>query len=705
VLTIHPDGSYVYTRNSGSPDGVVDKFTYTLTDGSGDKSTANLLIDIGGNGDGTPQLPGDPNGTGVVISGNSATLIEGTGGPDRIVNFVLSLDHPYIADVQVTYTIVPGTAHNPSDFGGALTGTVTIPTGETKFIEPVTIVPDHLVEADEGFRIVLSNAVNAFINPNADSATVTIVNDDLPPTARDDAYSVVRGQPNELTSVLTHVDKGEVTDDSGAGPGETLLVTSTGTIITAQGGTVVMHSDGTFSYTPPAHLTGPDKFVYSMTDAVDGVPIGNGNSTATVTLNPLNEPPSVKFDLAPGANQVSEAGLPVIGSDPASNSEITHGKFVISDPDGIADVLSVTINGHIIPVGQLTGHIIVTAVGVMTIDSYNSTTGVASFTYELKVPVKDIPNQVEADTFALTVSDGIATSAPANLAIEIKDDVPTARDDTDTVASGSFVPETGNVLTGEGTAGGLAGPGADTKGADGALLTNISSLAGGAVSNADGSFTVNGLYGVLTINPNGAYSYARSLGTPGGVQDKFTYTLTDGDGDASSANLTINIGNAPVELFLKDARVFEAGLPVIGSHAGDGSNITTGAVNFNAKDGLRGVTLDGTLITGAPNQQITHAHGTLTVSSLNYDVTTGNGTLTYSYKLTQPTSGDTTFDNFAVVVTDKGGGTSNGVLNISIVDDVPTARSDADAVAAGSFVETGNVVTGAGTVGDRKSVV
>ena len=690
VLTINPDGSYVYSRNPGAPDGVLDKFTYTLTDGSGDTSTADLIIDVGGNGDGTPVLPGDPDGDGVVVSGNGATLIEGTNGPDKIVNFVLSLDHAYFQDVKVTYTILPGTAQSPADFGGVLSATITIPAGQTKFVVPVSIVQDHLVENNEGFRLVLTNAVNAGINPNARTAFVTIVDDDLPPLARDDAYDVVRGQPNPLSSVLTHKDPGENADDSGAGPGETLTVTTTGTIITTQGGSVVMNPDGTFVYTPPVSLQGPDTFVYTMTDGY------NGTSSALVVLNPRNEPPSVKFDLAPGDGITNEAGL-AIGSTPASTSEFTHGKFTISDPDGLADIVSVTINGQVIPVNNLTGSVITTPTGVMTIDSYNPATGNANFTYELKVPVQDIPNQTETDAFTVTVSDGIASSAPANLGIGIIDDLPVARDDTDSVASGSFVPETGNVMTGVGTTSGAAG--ADTQGADSATLTGISGPAGAPMQNANGSFTINGQYGVLTINPNGDYSYARNLGTPGGVQDVFRYTLTDGDGDTSPANLTINIGNAPVELFLKDARVFEAGLPVIGSHAGDGSNITTGAITFNAKDGLQGVTVDGVLITGAPNQQITGAHGTLTVNALNHDVTTGNGTLTYSYKLTQTTSGDTTFDDFTVVVTDKGGGTSDGVLNISIVDDVPTARSDADAVTAGNFVETGNVQTGAGTIG------
>jgi len=61
---------------------------------------------------------------------------------------------------------------------------------------------------------------------------------------------------------------------------------------------------------------------------------------------------------------------------------------------------------------------------------------------------------------------------------------------------------------------------------------------GSALTPVGAGTTVNGQYGQLTINADGSYSYSRSAGTPGGVSDVFTYTLTDADGDASTATLT-----------------------------------------------------------------------------------------------------------------------------------------------------------------------
>ena len=75
------------------------------------------------------------------------------------------------------------------------------------------------------------------------------------------------------------------------------------------------------------------------------------------------------------------------------------------------------------------------------------------------------------DDFSVTITDPQGDQATATLTIDIIDDVPTARPDTDAIAAGQFGPETGNVLTGAGTTSGSAG--ADTTGADNATLTNV----------------------------------------------------------------------------------------------------------------------------------------------------------------------------------------------------------------------------------------
>ena len=75
-------------------------------------------------------------------------------------------------------------------------------------------------------------------------------------------------------------------------------------------------------------------------------------------------------------------------------------------------------------------------------------------------------------------------------------------------------------------------------------------------SDPSHNFQVAGQYGTLTINEDGSYSYTRNAGTPGGVSDVFTYTLTDGDGDPSNTTLTINIGDSNYKSAMEVERSF-----------------------------------------------------------------------------------------------------------------------------------------------------
>jgi len=428
----------------------------------------------------------------------------------------------------------------------------------------------------------------------------------------------------------------------------------------------------------------------------------------TITIQPDGQPAS-----AAAEDSVDEKGLPTRnGGEPAGSGEIadgngsnnsdgsetTTGTIIINSPDGISGI---TING--VAVTGAVGQVISGDFGTLTITGFNGQNILYSYTL-----ADNTSGDNTHDNFSVTITDPDGDHATATLTIDIIDDVPTARPDTDAIAAGQFGPETGNVLTGAGTTSGTAG--ADTPGADGAHLSNVTGA--GATTAGEGSWTVVGQYGVLTINDDGSYSYTRNAGTPGGVSDVFNYTLTDGDGDQSTTTLTISIGDLPTSLNVptgEDAgtQVSEVGLPTRnggepagsgeiadgnGSNNSDPSERTDGTITFNPGDGPATVTINGTAVTGA-GQTFAGAFGTLTIDSYN-----ANGTITYHYVLADNTSGNNTHDDFNVVVTDQDGDHSDGTLTINIVDDVPTAHNDTDALAAGSYgPETGNVISGAGT--------
>ena len=308
-------------------------------------------------------------------------------------------------------------------------------------------------------------------------------------------------------------------------------------------------------------------------------------------------------------------------------------------------------------------------------------------------------------TATVTDNNGATASTSIDLGplITVFDDVPTAVADSDMVAAGTQGPATGNVLSGgtdaidTNTTDGVA----DVKGADGAVVSGVA--AGNTDANLENLATLNtaiqGTYGKLTLLADGSYSYVRDAGTAGGVNDVFTYTIKDGDGDLSHTTLTVHIDDSGVTTTVPvagaaGALVSEAGLPArtgepAGSNEPSNSETTTGSISYTAADGPAVVTIDGTAVTFV-GQAFVHAGvGTLTITSI------AAGSIGYSYTLADNTSGDATTDTFAVMVTDKDGDHDDKTLTINIVDDVPTAVADTDSVAAGSYgPATGNVLLG-----------
>jgi VCBS repeat-containing protein len=100
------------------------------------------------------------------------------------------------------------------------------------------------------------------------------------------------------------------------------------------------------------------------------------------------------------------------------------------------------------------------------------------------------------------------------------------------------VPATGNLITNP------AGLDTDLEGDTLTVSASAPPVAGATV--------INGLFGTLTIQPNGEYSYVQDVTNPaivglapgGTLQDRFTYTVSDGKGGTATATLTLNIAGA-----------------------------------------------------------------------------------------------------------------------------------------------------------------
>ena len=554
------------------------------------------------------------------------------------------------------------------------------------------------------------------------TATLTISIADDAPSATNDADSVTEDDQVVADGNLFTGSGGAdanttdgVADVQGA---DGASVTTTGTF---QGtyGVLTISAGGGYSYTlandnPAVQFLTPgqtlaESFAYTITDA-DG---DTSSATLTIIINGADdgvtitgvngEPGAEGAELVVLENDLSD------GSSPDAAALTRTGSFGVSGADGLTSVtvggVTVLNNGAFVP-----GQVVTTPLGTLTITGFTATAQQGgtptsgTFTYSFVLTDNSLNHDVAgADSlfqnFAIVATDRNGSTASGSIDVQIVDDLPTARADVDGVAAGTYGPEGGNVITGEGTVSGAAG--ADTKGADGAAVAGV---AAGAVEGASVDVetvgqAVQGQYGTLTLNVDGSYSYVRAAGTPGGVSDSFTYTLRDGEGDLSVATLRIDIADSDVVIISiprigEGTVVDEAGLDA-GVGAAPGSNAaanietTAGAITYSAPDAPSTVTINGQLITQV-GQTIDTDKGTLKITGIS------EGRIEYSYTLTDNTSGDDVTDSFVVTIADVDGDIATDTLVITILDDHPTAVADVDSVKEdGPLVADGNVLTGA----------
>ncbi|TYK67507.1 type I secretion C-terminal target domain-containing protein, partial [Comamonas sp. Z3] len=272
------------------------------------------------------------------------------------------------------------------------------------------------------------------------------------------------------------------------------------------------------------------------------------------------------------------------------------------------------------------------------------------------------------DSFTVTVTDAANQSKSDNLVVLITDTAPEAKPDTGNVSEGS-------TLTVAAAAGVLANDkaGADGWNAGGAVVgvSNSSSVQGTA--NATG-FTIVGQYGTLSLNKDGSYSYTSNPNAvTKGEADVFTYTVKDGDGDLSTATLTINVADVTgTPVTTTGGSVTEAGLAG-GTSAGQG-NVYSGSLSLQS--GWTAQAASGTT-----------ANGTYTVKA--------DGT--YTFTLTSATTdvaGQAETNSFTYTAKDANGNTVTNTVTVTIVDDTPVAAS----INAGSLTEDAAQTSLSGTV-------
>uniref|UniRef100_UPI001C30135A beta strand repeat-containing protein n=1 Tax=Mesorhizobium sp. GbtcB19 TaxID=2824764 RepID=UPI001C30135A len=681
TLTLYSDGHYTYDRAANTPGGVSDVFHYTLTDGDGDQSSTTLTINIGNEPPKLGDIPAAGADGAVVNEAGLATgtLHDGSNATSGTISFsspdgvgsvslggnALSSD----AGSPTVFTAGPGSNGQVSAYYtyDSATGTGTIHYTYTLTADYLAAAGDNgpNVEANPSFAVTVTDLDG---QPALGTLTINVIDD--VPTAKADTDAAQSGE-----TVTGNVETG--TSAHGTGAADTAgadgiasiawtgSVTSNGvTTVTGTYGVLTVQADGSYSYhANPNAATGSDVFTYTITD-------GDGDtSPATLTIDVTNGQPQP----VPATGQVDEAGL-ATGSSPSVPATQATGTLTLGDPNSPVVTGASGTGGSGAADGST--HIQGTY-GYLTIDSSGHYTYILT-TNEIDASHTQGANiEPVTDAFTYTVQDAFGNTNTSTITISIKDDVPTAKADTDAAQSGETV--TGNVETGTSTHGTGA---ADTAGADG-----IASIAWTGAVTSNGVTTVTGAHGVLTVYANGDYSYQANPNTPTGT-DVFNYTITDGDGDTSPATLTIDVTGSQPLVKPEVAAVNEAGIDttppagdlgpgtVDGSHAGDGSETTTGTLTFFDPDGatVTGVQAGsiGNDVTGNVGTNINGTYGILHVDA------DGN----YTYTLTKPEANvpagndganlQPGQDVFTFTVTDSFGNTSTSTISINITDDVPT---------------------------------
>ncbi|WP_298018321.1 retention module-containing protein [uncultured Castellaniella sp.] len=758
ALAVEGDPRYLALQGLAEGQQVNEVFKYTLTDGDNDQSSADLTITVTGADDGvTVVVP--PTETGNPVHGTTTDntvfesgLADGS-APDAVDltaagSFtVQALDGLHASEaVTLGYTDAGGsaatlvlskaalealgTAHQTvttqygtmelTGYSQAADGTITVNYSYTLVNAPVV----DGASTTDGFTVVAKD-VDGDVNP-AQDLNIRIVDD--APQAHLDVDSIAAGGTAAAGNVITGEGTAGGTanaDVQGADGAHVSLVTSNNVstntattdgsgnlVINGQYGVLTIGADGEYSYVRNPGTAGgvSDVFTYTLSDG------DTDTDTATLTINIGNDVPTIGAIPAAGGEdtQVYEAGLLASrGTGESAGSDSTapttaDGTIAFTSHDGVG---SVSLGGHALSSDSSAPTVFAdgTRGSVSAYYTYDAATGAGTIHYAYTL-VDNTLSDPDSTSFAVVVTDadGQDSTGTHNLVIDIVDDAPHAHLDVDSIAAGGTTAA-GNVITGEGTAGGTAN--ADVQGADGAhvsLVTSNNVSTNTATTDGSGNLVINGQYGVLTIGADGEYSYVRNPGTAGGVSDVFTYTLSDGDTDTDTATLTINIGNDVPTIGAipaaggEDTQVYEAGLLAsrgTGESAGSDSTAPTtadGTIAFTSHDGVGSVSLGGHALSSDSSAPTVFADGTRgSVSAYyTYDAATGAGTIHYAYTLVDNTLSDPDSTSFAVVVTDADGQDSTGTHNlvIDIVDDAPHAVADTNSVTEGGSTG-GNVLT------------
>jgi len=384
-------------------------------------SNANLPVDtfdLDGDANTAETLPVDQRGS------LSLTIFFPRVADSADANVIQTVDigafelHPSIEDIinqSTNENTVKNVTFNIGDDTGALITSVTATSSNTTLVPNANLV----ITGSGGSRnlqitpatnqtgtttiTVTVTATNGRTATDTFDLTVNAVND--APVANNDSYAT-----DEDTPLVVNAANGVLFNDTDVDSPPASL-TAILVVGPANASSFTLNADGSFSYTPNANFFGSDSFTYKANDGF----LDSNVATVSITINPINDPPS--FTIA--------ADPPPVVQDAGAQTVLNFATNISQGPNETGQTLTFNITP-----GPTTGTLTFSAqpvinatTGTLTYTANNGTSGTAQFSVTLSDNGSNTPpnsNTSAPQQFTITVvppnASPVVTTTAGNLA-------------------------------------------------------------------------------------------------------------------------------------------------------------------------------------------------------------------------------------------------------------------------------------------------
>ncbi len=353
---------------------------------------------------------------------------------------------------------------------------------------------------------------------------------------------------------------------------------------------------------------GDPPIVTVATDPPHGTVVVNANGSIQYTPDPdYNGPDSFTYTITDATNQSSMATVTITVTPVNDVPAAANDAFTVAEDSG-ATALAVRANDTGLGDAPITTTVVSDPPNGTAVINAN---GTVSYTPD--------PNFSGQDTFTYTIrdADGQVSTATVTVTVTPVNDTPVAVDDLVTVGEDS-PPTAINVRAN------------DTGVVDAPIVT----------------VATDPPHGTVVVNPNGTISYTPDPNYSG--PDSFQYTVTDADGEMSTATVTITVAPG------NDTPLAVADTATVAEDSAAGV-----VIDVQANDtGLGDAPITTTVVSDPP-------HGTAVINA--------GGTVTY-----RPDPDYSGLDTFTYTIRDADGQVSTATVTVTVtpVNDVPAAVGD-----------------------------